>query len=127
VRAALAEELGGIERVGLRDLPDPTPAAGQVLVGVHAAGVGLWDVGFLAGGFPGLTLPFVLTKFPTMPLFAPHVTKKEVPSDAIDEEAPVVPAPSGMAVVSSTEPAAVTRTADSFAPFGPATRNSVPL
>src|SRR6201987_1864181 len=26
---------------------------------VHSAGVGLWDVGFLGGGFPGITLPFV--------------------------------------------------------------------
>ena len=59
MRAALAEELGGIDRVELRERPDPGPAAGQALVRVYGAGVGPWDVGFLSGGFPGLTLPFV--------------------------------------------------------------------
>jgi NADPH:quinone reductase len=59
MRAALATELGGIDRVELGELPDPAPAAGQVLLRVHAAGVGPWDVGFLGGGFPGLALPFV--------------------------------------------------------------------
>ena len=59
MRAALAEELGGIDSVRLADRPDPVPAAGQALVRVHGAGVGLWDIGFLGGGFPGVVLPFV--------------------------------------------------------------------
>jgi len=59
MRAALAEELGGIDRVELGDRPEPVREAGRVLVRVHAAGVGPWDVGFLSGGFPGITLPFV--------------------------------------------------------------------
>jgi NADPH2:quinone reductase len=59
MRVALAEKLGGIDSVELGDRPDPAPGAGQVLVRVHAAGVGPWDVGFLGGGFPGLALPFV--------------------------------------------------------------------
>ena len=59
MRVALAEQLGGIDGVELGDRPDPVPAAGQVLVRVHGAGVGPWDVGFLSGGFPGLALPFV--------------------------------------------------------------------
>jgi NADPH:quinone reductase-like Zn-dependent oxidoreductase len=59
MRVVLARKLDGIDSVELGDLPDPEPAAGQALVRVHAAGVGLWDVGFLRGGFPGIALPFV--------------------------------------------------------------------
>jgi NADPH:quinone reductase-like Zn-dependent oxidoreductase len=60
MRAALAQEFGGPDRVHLGERPDPAaPAAGQALVRVHGAGVGPWDVGFLSGGFPGVALPFV--------------------------------------------------------------------
>ena len=47
VRAALAQQLGGIGSVKLGELPDPVAAAGQALVRVHGVGVGPWDVGFL--------------------------------------------------------------------------------
>jgi len=59
MRAALAAELRGIDGVELGERPDPVPAADQVLIRVHGAGVGPWDVGFLGGGFPGVALPFV--------------------------------------------------------------------
>jgi NADPH:quinone reductase len=59
MRVALAEELGGIDKLKLGELPDPVPGAGQALVRVHDAAVGLWDVGFVAGRFPGVTVPFV--------------------------------------------------------------------
>ena len=59
MRVALVMELGGIDSLELGDQPDPAPAAGQVLIKVHGAGIGPWDVGFLSGGFPGLALPFV--------------------------------------------------------------------
>jgi NADPH2:quinone reductase len=59
VRVALARKLDGIDSVELGELLDPAPAAGQALVRVYGAGVGLWDVGFLSGGFPGSALPFV--------------------------------------------------------------------
>ena len=59
MRVALARRLDGIDSVELAEQPDPVPAAGQVLVRVRGAGIGPWDVGFLGGCFPGLTLPFV--------------------------------------------------------------------
>jgi NADPH:quinone reductase len=59
MRVALAQQLGGIDKVEPGELPDPAPATGQVLIRVHGAGVGPWDVGFLGGGFPGIALPFV--------------------------------------------------------------------
>jgi NADPH:quinone reductase-like Zn-dependent oxidoreductase len=59
MRAALAQELAGVESVQVGQHQAPVPDAGQALVRVLGAGVGPWDVGFLAGGFPGVALPFV--------------------------------------------------------------------
>ncbi|MGH3280989.1 MAG: quinone oxidoreductase family protein, partial [Trebonia sp.] len=59
MRAALVEEFGGVDAVRLDERPEPVPGAGQVLIRVHCAGVGPWDVGFLGGTFPGVALPFV--------------------------------------------------------------------
>jgi NADPH:quinone reductase len=59
MRVALAQQFDGIDSLELAELPTPAPAAGQVLVRVHGAGAGPWDVGFLSGGFPSVGLPFV--------------------------------------------------------------------
>lgn len=60
MRAAVAQDLTGIDGLTVTEWPTPPePAAGQVLVRVHCAGVGPWDVGMLGGGFPGLAAPFV--------------------------------------------------------------------
>jgi NADPH:quinone reductase-like Zn-dependent oxidoreductase len=59
MRVALSQQLSGINSVELGEQPPPIPAAGQVLVRVHDAGVGPWDVGFVSGGFPGIAVPFV--------------------------------------------------------------------
>lgn len=59
MRAAVAEKLGAIDLVELREEPEPTPTTGQVRVAVHGAAVGPWDPAFVVGGFPGVTEPFV--------------------------------------------------------------------
>jgi len=56
---AMAERLDGPDSVEPGELPVPAPAAGQVLIRVYGAGVGPWDVGFVGGRFPGVTVPFV--------------------------------------------------------------------
>jgi len=59
MRAALVRELGGIGRVELRERPDPTPTAGQVVVRVRGAGVGPWDVAMISGAFGRPALPYI--------------------------------------------------------------------
>jgi|SRR5215469_2109557 len=43
MRAAVIDRFGPPEVISIADVPRPEPAAGQVLVQVHAAGVGYWD------------------------------------------------------------------------------------
>ena len=49
MRAILCEELGGPERLVLRELPSPTPAAGEVKVALKARGVSFVDTLMIAG------------------------------------------------------------------------------
>jgi len=50
-------EQGGPEVLVLEEVDDPRPEAGQVLVGLHAAGVNMIDVQQRSGGYP-VNLPF---------------------------------------------------------------------
>jgi NADPH:quinone reductase-like Zn-dependent oxidoreductase len=43
MRAIRVHEFGGIDTMRLDEIPRPVPEAGEVLVAVKAAGVGLWD------------------------------------------------------------------------------------
>jgi NADPH:quinone reductase len=58
MRAAYYEAFGGPENVQIGERPDPVPDADHLLVRVHAAGVGIWDVGILSGAF-GQALPSI--------------------------------------------------------------------
>jgi NADPH2:quinone reductase len=44
MRAAAIDQAGGADALTLHTLPVPQPAAGEVLIAVHTAGVAIWDV-----------------------------------------------------------------------------------
>jgi NADPH2:quinone reductase len=61
VKAVVLREPGGPERLELADLPDPDPAAGEVVLRVRAAGVNFADVLVRQGRYPQApALPTVL-------------------------------------------------------------------
>jgi len=51
MKAILVRQFGGPEVLKLEEVPTPKPAAGQVLVGVHAAGVNPYDTYMRAGTY----------------------------------------------------------------------------
>jgi NADPH:quinone reductase-like Zn-dependent oxidoreductase len=61
MRAARVHQFGPPMAIVVEELPRPAPGAGEVLVEVHAAGVGLWDAWIRAGGGPAdQVLPLTL-------------------------------------------------------------------
>jgi len=60
VKAIRVEEHGGLEALRYVDVPDPEPAADQVLIEVRASGVNHLDV-WVRRGVPGYTFPLPLT------------------------------------------------------------------
>jgi NADPH2:quinone reductase len=61
VRAVLLEGVGGPEQLVVRDVPEPEPAEGQVVVDVRAAGINFADVLIRLGRYPQMpVLPAVL-------------------------------------------------------------------
>jgi NADPH2:quinone reductase len=52
MKAILVREFGGPEVLKLEEVPTPKPAAGQVLVRIHAAGVNPYDTYMRAGTYP---------------------------------------------------------------------------
>ncbi|MGL4238881.1 quinone oxidoreductase family protein [Tabrizicola sp.] len=65
MRAVVLDRFGGFENLELREVPRPVPEDGQVLVRVHAAGVGSWDAEEREGGYDGIfgmpsTFPYIL-------------------------------------------------------------------
>ncbi|WP_437476304.1 zinc-binding dehydrogenase [Sorangium sp. So ce1014] len=57
MKAIVVQSLGGPQNLALVDLPAPSAGAGQVLIAVEAAGVGLVDVLLRQGAIPGSSAP----------------------------------------------------------------------
>jgi NADPH:quinone reductase len=57
MKAVVITRLGGPEVLEIRDVPEPTPSAGEELVRVQAAGVNFADTMAAAGGYPGTPKP----------------------------------------------------------------------
>ena len=57
MRAAYYDAFGGPETIRVGERPDPAPDAEHILVRTHAAGVGIWDLGIMAGLFGQVSLP----------------------------------------------------------------------
>jgi NADPH2:quinone reductase len=51
MRAALCRAFGGIDDLAIEELPDPVPAAGEVLVGIHYAALNFFDLLIIAGKY----------------------------------------------------------------------------
>ena len=60
MKAAIVREFGGPEVIQVRQIDQPTPGAGEVLVKVSAAGVGPWDA-FVRAGMSAIPQPLPLT------------------------------------------------------------------
>ena len=59
MKAMRADKFGGPEELKLVEATEPKPAAGQVRIRVHSAGINPADLVRLSGMFPGLTLPYI--------------------------------------------------------------------
>ena len=59
MKAIRADRFGGPEELKLVETAEPKPAAGQVRIRVHSAGVNPADLVRLSGMFPGLALPYI--------------------------------------------------------------------
>src|SRR5512133_2214384 len=57
MKAIVATGTSGPESLELREVPDPTPAPGEVLVRIHAAGLNFADVRAAQGKYPGGPVP----------------------------------------------------------------------
>ena len=61
MRAWILESLGGLEKLTLADVPDPTPAAGEVVLRMILAGLNPADRYLAEGHYPARpTFPHIL-------------------------------------------------------------------
>ncbi len=57
MKAIVVTSLGGPEVLQIRELPEPSPAGGQEIVGVEAGGLNFADILTAKGGYPGTPKP----------------------------------------------------------------------
>ena len=60
MRAAAIDKGGGPDVLSIHTLPVPKPSAGEVLIAVQAAGVGVWEAGIRQHPWDGAQFPLVL-------------------------------------------------------------------
>jgi NADPH2:quinone reductase len=58
LRAVVATEHGGPAVLAVRDVPEPQPGRGEILIRVASAGINFSDLGTIAGTYPGPPPPF---------------------------------------------------------------------
>jgi NADPH:quinone reductase len=59
MRAVVATQHGGPAVLAVREVPEPRPGPGEILVRVASAGINFSDLGAIAGTYPGPPPPFV--------------------------------------------------------------------
>lgn len=59
MEAILVEQLGKFEHLQPKEVPDPTPKPGQVVVKIEAAGVNFADISSTLGKYPGIKIPYI--------------------------------------------------------------------
>src|SRR5512139_2439872 len=60
MRAAVIDKFGGPNVLHVARIPVPAPGQNEILVRVHAAGIGSWDPWLREGGMGGTRFPQVL-------------------------------------------------------------------
>ncbi|ABF39197.1 Alcohol dehydrogenase, zinc-binding protein [Candidatus Koribacter versatilis Ellin345] len=59
MKALLVEQLGKLESLALRDVPDPQVKPDRVVVNIEAAGVNFADISSSMGKYPGVKVPYI--------------------------------------------------------------------
>jgi NADPH2:quinone reductase len=59
MKAIVVEQLGKLEQLQPKEVPDPTPNPDQVVVEVEAAGVNFADISSSLGKYPGVKVPYI--------------------------------------------------------------------
>jgi NADPH:quinone reductase len=59
MKALLVEQLGKLENLALKEVPDPIAKSHQVIVNIEAAGVNFADISSSLGKYPGVKVPYI--------------------------------------------------------------------